>query len=82
MHDSHPIMRTRVTSRGQVSIPAAIRRKLRITPQTALEWIIEGNTVRVMPIPEDPIGALRGSGKAGAVRRLLRDRAGDQKRGE
>ena len=79
-HDTGSSMRTRVTNRGQVSIPAAIRRKLHITANTALEWIVEGSAVRVIPIPEDPIAALRGSGKRGAVRRLLEDRRRDRRR--
>jgi AbrB family looped-hinge helix DNA binding protein len=72
-------MRTKVTNRGQVSIPAAIRRKLGITANTALEWVVEGTAVRVIPIPDDPIGAFRGSGKSGAVRRLLKDRRRDRR---
>ncbi len=74
-------MRTRLTSRGQVSIPSALRRKLKLAPQTLLEWVVEGNTLRAIPIPDDPIAALRGSGKKGAVARLLAERARDRKRG-
>jgi AbrB family looped-hinge helix DNA binding protein len=73
-------MRTRVTERGQVSIPSAIRRRLQIKAQTALEWVIEGNTARVIPIPDDPIAVLRGSGKKGGVKRLLADRRRDRHR--
>jgi len=73
-------MRTKVTDRGQVSIPAEIRRKLGINANTSLEWIVEGNAVRVIPIPDDPIAALRGSGKPGAVRRLLAERRQDARR--
>ena len=73
-------MRTRVTTRGQVSVPADIRKKLRITADTMLEWIVEGQTVRVIPIPEDPIGALRGAGKKGEIGRLLADRRRDRRR--
>jgi bifunctional DNA-binding transcriptional regulator/antitoxin component of YhaV-PrlF toxin-antitoxin module len=74
-------MRTRLTSRGQVSIPSALRRKLKLKAQTLVEWVIEGNALRVIPIPDDPIAALRGSGKKGAVARLLAERARDCKRG-
>jgi bifunctional DNA-binding transcriptional regulator/antitoxin component of YhaV-PrlF toxin-antitoxin module len=74
-------MRTRLTSRGQVSIPSALRRKLKLKAQTLVEWVIEGNALRAIPIPDDPIAALRGSGKKGAVARLLAERARDRKRG-
>ena len=73
-------MRTKVTTRGQVSIPSAVRKKLQIEPETVLEWIVEGNAARVVPIPRDPIAALRGSGKKGDVRRLLADRRRDRRR--
>ena len=74
------MMRTKVTTRGQVSIPSEVRKQLQIKPETQLEWIVEGTTVRVIPIPDDPIAALRGSGKKGEVRRLLADRRRDRRR--
>ena len=67
-------MRTKVTKRGQVSVPSEIRKKLGIGPDTSLEWVIDGNGARVFPIPADPIKAFRGSGPKGQVRRLLKER--------
>ena len=70
-------MRTTVTERGQVSIPAEIRARLQIHAGTRLEWIIDGAELRVVPIPDDPVSSFRGSGVAGSVARLLADRATD-----
>ena len=41
------IARSRVTAQGQVSVPAAVRRKLGIGPGSLLEWDEEGNAVVV-----------------------------------
>ncbi|MGH6689277.1 MAG: AbrB/MazE/SpoVT family DNA-binding domain-containing protein [Gammaproteobacteria bacterium] len=73
-------MRTRVTKRGQVSVPSGVRRKLQIGPETILEWVVEGQTVRVIPLPADPIRAFRGSGRTGQVQALLRERRRDRQR--
>lgn len=73
-------MRTKVTTRGQVSIPAPIRRHLRIKADTTVEWVVEGNTARVIPLPDDPLEAFRGSGKGRTVKALLTDRRRDRKR--
>lgn len=73
-------MRTKMTKRGQVSVPSEVRKKLKISPNTTLEWIIEGNTARVIPLPSDPINAFRGSGKKGMVKRLLEERRRDRQR--
>ena len=74
------IMRTKVTKRGQVSVPSDVRRELEIGPESVLEWVVEGNTARVIPIPADAIRALRGSGKKGLVKALLRERRRDRRR--
>jgi AbrB family looped-hinge helix DNA binding protein len=68
------VMRTKMTKRGQVSVPSEVRRKLNIGPNTTLEWILEGNTARIIPFPSDPVSAFRGSGKKGMVKRLLSER--------
>ncbi len=74
-------MKTKVTARGQVSIPSEIRKKLHIESNTKLEWMIEGNTLRVIPIPKDPITAFRGGGKGVyTTRDLLRDRRQERRK--
>lgn len=40
----------RVTSKGQVTIPRNIRQKLGIAPQSEVEFVIEGNTVRLKTV--------------------------------
>jgi AbrB family looped-hinge helix DNA binding protein len=58
----------RVTSKGQVTIPIAIREKLGILPNTEVEFELHGNTARLVKIPAkrargrgaDVIGRLRG----------------------
>ena len=40
-------MQSRITSRGQVSIPARIRRKLGLTPGSTVEWCERGPEVLV-----------------------------------
>lgn len=72
-------MRTRVTNRGQVSVPSEVRRRLKIKPNTTLEWIVEGNTARIIPLPEDPVAAFRGSGRKGLVKHLLQERRRDRR---
>lgn len=74
------MMRTRVTKRGQVSVPAEVRRELDIGPNTVLEWVVEDGTARVIPLPADPVRAFRGSGRRGQVKSLLRERGRDRRR--
>jgi len=73
-------MRTTVSKRGQVSVPSQVRKQLGIGPDTTVEWIVEGNSARIIPIPSDPVRAFRGSGKKGLVERLLKERRRDRDR--
>ncbi len=72
-------MRSTITSRGQTVIPAEIRKKFQLSPSDRLEWIMDGNSLRVVPVKENPISAFRGQGKGGSVKRLLADREQDNK---
>jgi bifunctional DNA-binding transcriptional regulator/antitoxin component of YhaV-PrlF toxin-antitoxin module len=57
--DTFSNMKTgRITSGGQLSIPAAVRRRWG-TATVALED--HGDHVVIRPIPDDPIGAARGA---------------------
>lgn len=72
-------METTVTSRGQTVVPAKIRRDHKIQPKMKLEWIDDGETIRVIPIPMNSIRASRGASK-GLGRVLLKERAAERKR--
>jgi AbrB family looped-hinge helix DNA binding protein len=73
---------TSVTKRGQTSIPAAIRRRHGIREGDHLAWLDDGETIRVVHLPPDPVAALRGSGRGERLgERLLEHRRGDRRRG-
>jgi AbrB family looped-hinge helix DNA binding protein len=67
-------MRSTITERGQTVIPAEIRRQFRLSPADRLEWLVEPQGIRVVPVRANPIEAFRGQGKGGGTERLLADR--------
>jgi len=74
-------MKSTVTKRGQTVVPAGLRRKYGIDKGTALEWIDTGTGIRVIPLPEDLVGSLRGSIKTGnIIKKLLKTRKEDKQR--
>jgi len=74
-------MKTRVSVRGQVSIPARIRKEFNIEPKSLIIWQTEGNTIRVIPIPEDAVTAFRGRGSGKySTERMIRDRQDERRK--
>ena len=64
-------MESKVTSRGQTVVPAAIRRRYAIQPGDHLVWLDDGNSIKVVPIPQDPIAGLRGHGTGAPLGKAL-----------
>jgi AbrB family looped-hinge helix DNA binding protein len=72
---------TTVTKRWQTVIPATVRQRHNIREGDLLEWIDDGQTIRVVPIAADPIRALRGRAKGRRLTEKLREtRAQDRTR--
>jgi bifunctional DNA-binding transcriptional regulator/antitoxin component of YhaV-PrlF toxin-antitoxin module len=44
-------------------IPSQLRKRYAIDEKTSLQWIDTGETIKVIPIPRDVLGALRGIAK-------------------
>ena len=74
----------KATVKGQVVIPADLRKRFNIKKGTRLAISEgEGNVIVLRPVPDDPIEASRGmlKGKSSLTRALLRDRREDAKHG-
>jgi AbrB family looped-hinge helix DNA binding protein len=75
---------TRATVKGQVIIPAPLRKKFNIKKGTRVAIIEgEGNVILIKPLPDDPIEASRGvlKGETSMIKALLKDRREETKRG-
>jgi len=72
-------MKAKVTTRGQVSIPAEIRKRFNIESDSKVEWVIEGNVIKVIPLPKDTIAAFKGRGtKRYSNEQLIKDRRSER----
>jgi len=72
-------MRTTITEQGRTVVPVQIRKDHHLRPPVQLEWIDDGETIRVVPVPPDPIRAAKGSSQ-GLHKRLLKERNWERQR--
>lgn len=54
-------MQSKVSARGQIAIPAKIRKAHNLKKDARVEWIDEGSYIVLIPLPDDPVTALRGA---------------------
>lgn len=74
-------MKTYISTKGQLVIPAELRRKYGIKPGTRVEVIDRGDQIILQPITEEYVRKLRGSLKGGnALRVLEEERRKDKER--
>jgi AbrB family looped-hinge helix DNA binding protein len=69
-------MESHITTKGQIVIPASLRRKYGIKPGTKIKIDDDGERIILKPVTEESYRKLRGSlsGK-GALQALMSDRA-------
>ena len=75
------MMETRVNSKGQIVIPAALRHKYRIKEGTKIIVTDNGDSITLKPIIEPYLRSLRGSLKGkGLLKALVEERRKDRER--
>jgi AbrB family looped-hinge helix DNA binding protein len=81
---SPDVMKGKVSAKGWVVIPAALRRRYRLKPGTVVEFREEDNKISIVLEESDPVEALFGklAGKDSLTAALLEDRQVELKREE
>ncbi len=77
-------MIAKATVKGQVVIPAELRKKYKIKKGSKVNiYEGEGNVIIIKPLPEDPIEASKGmlKGKTSILKALLEDRQEEARHG-
>jgi AbrB family looped-hinge helix DNA binding protein len=71
-----------VTSKGQLVVPARLRRKYGIRPGTKIRFVERDNEIVFQPLTRDYIRAMCGMlrSETSATRELLKERARDRER--
>ncbi len=78
------IMQSKLSAKGWVVIPAALRKRYRLKPGMVVEFREEGEKILIVPRYSDPVEELFGklAGRVSLTEALLEDRAAELKREE
>jgi len=72
-------MKTKLTKRGQTVVPSEIRKRFNLEGSSMLQWMIEGDIITVLPVPTNPVEALKGIIKGNvSFKRFMDDRRSDR----
>jgi AbrB family looped-hinge helix DNA binding protein len=71
-------MHSTITERGQISIPAKLRKKFQLKPGMGVIWLEREAGIFLMPIPEDPIRAFQDESLPITIDDLLKSRRSDR----
>lgn len=74
-------MTTVLTKRGQLAVPAEIRKRRGLKEGDLFEWFDDGEALYIVCVPKDPVRALRGSLKGtGLYDALMEERRRERER--
>jgi AbrB family looped-hinge helix DNA binding protein len=73
-----------VTTKGQLVVPARLRKRYGIKPGTMVRFVERGGEILFQPLTKEYIGSIHGvlAGEKSATQELLQERAKDRKREE
>jgi len=72
-------MKTKLTKRGQTVVPSEIRKHFNIEGSSMLQWMVEGDIITVLPVPANPVEALKGIIKGNvSFKKFMNDRRSDR----
>ena len=83
--DAHKMNTAYVTIKGQLVVPARIRRRFGIKPGTRIDFIEEGERIIFQPVTREYISGFRGifkrkGGRKSAVQELIDERRAEKTR--
>lgn len=72
-------MKTKLTKRGQTVVPSEIRKRFNLEGSSMLQWMVEGDIITVLPVPINPVEALKGVIKGQvSFKKFMDDRRSDR----